>query len=83
MTKRLFHLLTDEAFKALQDSDATWGDIGKKYRQPVWCDYPDALHGIAGCLSLIYRRGVGRSFCSKCDLFSSSPFAQERQNIQP
>ncbi len=45
MTKRLFHLLPDADFKALQDAGATWADIMQEYRQPAWCGYPEALGG--------------------------------------
>ncbi len=45
MTKRLFHLMPEAEFEAMEAAGATWTDVKRKYRQPSWCDYPDALGG--------------------------------------
>lgn len=53
----------------------TWGGLGKRFKQPDWCNYPDALEGEMGCWSLL---GVwmnsseivfSREFCKDCDCY--------------
>lgn len=65
-----FHLLSDEECSLLEKSGATWGDIIKGFKQPRWCKYPDALGGIGGCWSLIYREVDGENYCKDCDLYA-------------
>ncbi len=69
MTKRLFHLIPEADYKGMEAAGATWMDVKRKYRQPSWCDYPDALGGGAGCWSLIGRKVTGKNYCRNCDGF--------------
>jgi len=57
----------------------TWRKFGKKYPQPKWCQYPDAVtSGMMGCWSLLYgaRDDLFKRKCDTCDL--STHFNQER-----
>jgi len=48
----------------------TVGDCLKKYKQPDWCNYPNALEGGMGCWSLVFHREkINKKFCRNCDLF--------------
>ncbi len=44
----------------------TWGDMQKKYKQPDWCTYPEAISPL-GCWSLIGFFVTGEDFCKGCD----------------
>jgi len=45
----------------------------KKYSQPDWCDYPDALVPTLGCWSLVYfRESISENFCSNCECFNKN-----------
>lgn len=74
-----FHELTDEQYKELEDSGATWGDVMDRFKRPVWCTYPNALEGEMGCWSLIYRTGVSEHYCRNCELFDAA--AKENNNV--
>ena len=72
MTKRYFHLLTDAEWAAwkAQDPPATWRGLQDAgYVQPDWCGYPDALDGMMGCWSLIYREVSSEDYCKNCELY--------------
>lgn len=51
----------------------TIGYLKEHYKQPKWCNYPNALDGPFGCWSLmdLYgdRKKISREFCSKCDCY--------------
>jgi hypothetical protein len=70
-----FHELTPEQIETLLKGKCTWGNLAKNYRQPEWCNYPDALEGIMGCWSLIdmtkdgYRTKISREYCKDCPEF--------------
>jgi len=50
----------------------TWGKLEKLYRQPRWCDYPEAMRGTMGCWSLISteidNRTLNKTKCHDCEL---------------
>jgi hypothetical protein len=66
-----FHEVTEEEFKGMCDSKKTWADIKKEYKQPDWCDYPEALDGIMGCWSLTGRKVKKQSYCIGCPEYKS------------
>jgi len=80
--KKYFHLLSDEEWKKMLDKK-TWSWINKHYKQPPWCDYPEALGGLLGCWSLIGAFGehVFRNErirkekdCEHCDCYKTNTF---------
>ena len=70
---RYFHTLADSTIKRLRRKHVTWGEIMKRYKQPEWCGYPDALQGCMGCWSLVGLLGtrhlISEEYCKKCDCF--------------
>ena len=69
---KYFHELTDDEFQELVKAGVRWCDLPEIHPQPVWCQYPDALNAEMGCWSLVYRTGVNKDYCKKCDLFKES-----------
>jgi len=66
----LFHLLPAADFERLKKAGKTWGWVMRHYRQPTWCNYPNALEGPMGCWSLVGRLVTGEAYCSKgCDQY--------------
>jgi hypothetical protein len=63
-----FHRITKKQWQALVAVNATWGDVKEQFRQPSWCEYPDALDGSMGCWSLVGRMVKNRKYCQNCDL---------------
>lgn len=53
----------------------TWKKFKRYYRQPPWCNYPDALIGDMGCWALTqayymndeYKKNLYKNKCSTCD----------------
>lgn len=45
----------------------TWGDVQKRYRQPDWCIYENALDGPFGCWSLCDGLVTSEDFCKGCE----------------
>jgi len=68
---KYFHEITDEEFQSLIDRKATWIAISQAYLQPEWCDFPGALEGMFGCMSLVNRVGVNQVFCRTCELYKN------------
>ena len=50
--KKFFHEISDEEVQELFNTHWKWKDVMETYRQPTWCQYPDALAGKLGCWSL-------------------------------
>ena len=68
MSKIYFHELSDEE-KAEAKSHGTVGEFLEKYKQPDWCQYPEALAGQMGCWSLILSCSISSpDDCKLCDL---------------
>ena len=68
--KRYWHELSDTTIRRLITKRTTWGEIMGRYKQPDWCNYPDALEGIMGCWSLTginTRKQISKAYCKKCD----------------
>jgi len=68
--KKYWHELTDDEVNSLYEEHCTWGDIMENYKQPDWCNYPNALEGQCGCWSLLdkdFRKKISLDFCENCD----------------
>ncbi|NIQ88645.1 MAG: hypothetical protein GWN93_06020 [Deltaproteobacteria bacterium] len=66
MTK-YFHELTDEEYQSHMVEGMTWGEAMKKFQQPSWCTYADALAGAYGCWSLVQHRIRKEEDCLRCE----------------
>lgn len=70
MIKPFFHRITKKEFNKLIDDKRTWGFVMENFRQPTWCDYPDALSGKMGCWSLTQWpcvKSISKKYCETCD----------------
>lgn len=69
MLKKYWHRIS----KKEAEKTETWGAVVKKYKQPAWCAYPDALAGLLGCWSLIMpetRQNISKKFCENCEYYN-------------
>jgi hypothetical protein len=64
---KYFHELTQEEFDNKVDKRMTWLKCGELYPQPDWCNYPDAVCGDMGCLSLMSFRIHTVKDCGDCE----------------
>ena len=47
----------------------TWAQFLEKYKQPNWCEYPEALMGDMGCWSLMTPGTIQNiESCKNCEL---------------
>ena len=62
----------------------TWKQLYKHYKQPPWCQYPDALRGIMGCFSLIGEGSETKDYyknkCNKC--FMSKYYNENEEGVK-
>lgn len=67
--KRYWHELSDEEVKAIPP-ETLCSELAKRYKQPDWCSYPDAVD-VFGCWSLVglNRTKISREFCGSCEVF--------------
>lgn len=66
--KRLWHRVPKDEQVAILKSKMTVGEFMKRYEQPAWCNYPDALEGTMGCWSLMIAGEIkSRASCKGCD----------------
>ena len=76
VTNRYFHELEQTEIDTLIADKKTVGYILENYKQPDWCNYPNALEGQMGCWSLMdlskdgLRTKISKDFCKGCDCFS-------------
>lgn len=64
----------DEQEKIVKDSGMTMEQFMAKYKQPDWCEYPEALAGQMGCWSLILSRSIHcKADCGDCDCIAKPP----------
>ena len=76
VTNRYFHELEQTEIDTLISDKKTVGYIMKNYKQPEWCNCPEALSMIMGCWSLCdlskdgLRTKISKDFCKDCDCFS-------------
>jgi hypothetical protein len=76
MTDRpYFHELPQEEIDKLISEGVTVGYIMDNYKQPDWCNYPEALSMSMGCWSLCdlskdgLRTKISKDYCKGCDYF--------------
>lgn len=71
-----FHELTQSEINELIQDKKTIGFILENYKQPYWCNYPEALSMRMGCFSLCdlsengLRTKISVDYCKKCSCFS-------------
>jgi hypothetical protein len=68
--KIYWHELTDEQRLDIWDNGGlTVGQFMKKYSQPEWCEYPDALQPMMGCWSLVMLpiHAKTMDYCKNCE----------------
>lgn len=66
---KYFHELTKEEFDELVKQRMIWAECAKKYPQPKWCNYPEAVCAILGCWSLTGFKVTGEDYCKDCDCY--------------
>ncbi len=60
------HQLTKREYKRTIKAQLTWGEYAKRYPQPEWCNYPNAVSPL-GCWSLIAGYVRHRGYCKGCE----------------
>ena len=78
MTK-FFHQLSKDEFKEILKEKITWGECAKRYPQPKWCSYPQAVQGLMGCGSLMDFLVTGRNYCKTCDCYIKKSVSKESE----
>jgi len=74
MEKKYWHELTKEQVSDFIQDAKNLCSITDIYKQPDWCNYPDALEGILGCWSLLSHTKdieINEEYCSKCYFFKN------------
>ena len=74
---KYFHELSEiEIIELKLKKGYNFGNLNNDYKQPDWCEYPDAL--IDGCWTLLapikydQANRITKEFCSTCDCFKKS-----------
>ena len=73
MAKKYWHKESDKQIDKLEKQHKNWGQVNKIYSQPKWCKYPEALSGVMGCWSLVFREArkkISKKYCKNCECFS-------------
>jgi hypothetical protein len=72
---KYFHELTEPEFEELCKIHPHWtySELEKRYPQPPWCNYPEAIMGLMGCWSLIGFMVKDKKYCSKCECLMKVP----------
>ena len=66
---KYFHELTEAEFNEIVKENITWEECAKRYPQPKWCNYPDAVCGVMGCWSLMGFMVTNEDYCKNCDCY--------------
>lgn len=68
--ERDWHKLTNEQRSEVFKKKPTVSEFISEFKQPSWCEYPEALSPIVGCWSLCKENTtVSTEFCKGCDQF--------------
>ncbi len=68
MTKKFWHEVSEKEYQ--EAIKRTWGWVMKKYKQPDWCNYPDALNdGCWSLLSAVKKTKICRDYCKSCEKY--------------
>lgn len=63
-----------EREQLIKESKMTVGKLLERFKQPDWCEYPEALAGQMGCWSLVTSRNVnGIKDCGDCEYIKAKP----------
>jgi hypothetical protein len=71
--QKYYHEIPASELDAVIADGKTWGHVLENYKQPDWCEYPEALNGIWGCWSLTdnspdgLRTKISEQYCSTCE----------------
>ena len=72
-----FHEISQEEVDKLIADKRSVGYVMENYKQPDWCNYPEALSMTMGCWSLCdlkkdgLRTKISKEFCKGCDCFGN------------
>lgn len=72
-----WHEISQDELQKLLDENVTIRYINQHYKQPDWCNYPNALTFTLGCYSLCdlskdgARTKISTEFCKNCDCFNN------------
>lgn len=65
---KFWHEETTEGREIFIASNKTVGELMRVYKQPDWCNYPEALSWQMGCWSLCdSETKVSHDFCKTCE----------------
>ena len=68
MAELYWHRISIKKRKELLAKGITIGEVLEKYKQPSWCNYPEALSGGFGCWALgSLDIKVNKKYCGSCD----------------
>lgn len=71
-----YHELTEDQRVEIHKQKITIGEFIKNYKQPDWCEYPEALGMYMGCWSLCFTTGeISRGYCARCDEYRGPCYA--------
>lgn len=77
-TKEYWHEMSLVRRKRVLFSEISVGEFMRKYKQPRWCHYPDALAGVMGCWSLVSSRiTVSENYCKNCECCNTQSFRRK------
>jgi len=66
--KIYWHTLSNKKQREVLGSQMPVQTFLKKYTQPTWCGYHEALRGMLGCWTLIYCGKLTKKMCGKCEM---------------
>lgn len=69
--KRFWHRVGQKVVDSI-NGNKTWQYVMDNFKQPTWCNYPEALSGIMGCWTLTSDEGrqkISRKFCKDCECY--------------
>ena len=68
--RKYWHELSkEEQEKFIQEEKITIGEFMKKFKQPDWCSYPNALEGLMGCWALVFGYIHSEEDCKDCEFY--------------
>jgi hypothetical protein len=66
---KYWHEISKEEYEKLKiKGKIDLNEFVKEYKQPDWCNYPEALRGKMGCWSLFYHPEIiNKEYCKDCN----------------
>ena len=77
VSRSYFHEISQDEVDKLISDKRSIGYVMANYKQPDWCNYPEALSMAIGCWSLCdlskdgLRTKISKEFCKGCDHFGN------------